>query len=140
MRKLLTFTGLAVIGSLIVFGVSMLAQSKSAPSAQHRPMVTYQVPTTVTAKAMNPMPGQNAKQKSKQTMIGKGKTTVTTSKDNSFWIEEVDLSGSGNPVETQMLWDDTDKTLYTYADTSYRCADGSSERGDFLIPSHGQGK
>jgi hypothetical protein len=139
MRKLLTFAGLAIIGSLIVFGVSMLAQSKSAPSAQHRPMVKYQVPTTVTAKAMNPMPGQNAKQKSKQAMIGKGKTTVTTSKDNSFWIEEVDLSGSGNPVETQMLWDDTDKTLYAYADTSFRCADGSSESGDFLIATYGKG-
>ena len=38
------------------------------------------------------------------------------------WIEEIDMDGSGNPVEEQMLWDDTDKVLYTYADKSFQCS------------------
>src|SRR6185369_9449821 len=124
MKRVLTVAGLTVIVSAIVFGLSVRAQSKSAPSAQ-RTGVKYQPSPAVTAKAMNPMPGPSAKQQSKQAMIGKGKTAVKTSKDNSFWVEEVDITGSGMPVETQMMWDDTDKTLYTYADTSMRCADGS---------------
>jgi len=138
MKKVLTVAGLAVIGSVIIFGLSVLAQSKSAPSAQ-RTGVTYQVPPAVTAKAMNPMPGPNAKQQSKKAMVGKGKTMVKTSNDNSFWVEEVDITGSGMPVETQMLWDDTDKTLYTYADTSMRCADGSTENVDVLMATYGTG-
>src|SRR5215510_9035001 len=115
MKKAPTIAALALIVCLIVFGWSVLAQTKSASSGQGSG-VTYQVSPTVTAKAMNPMPAQNAKQQSKQATIGKGKATVRTSKDNSFWVEEVDIDGSGNPVDTQMLWDDTDKVLYTYAE------------------------
>jgi hypothetical protein len=135
MKNVLTVAGLAVIGSLI--GLTVLAQSKSAPSAQ-RPNVNYQVTAIVTAKAMNPTPGPNAKQQTKQSTIGNGKTTVKTSKDNSFWVEEIDISGTGNAVETQMLWDDTDKVLYSYADTTFRCADGSTANGDFLIGTFGK--
>ncbi len=138
MRKILTFAVLSVIGSLIVFGLSVLAQSKSSSSTQG-PGVTYQVAPGVTAKAKNPMAGQNAKQQSKQATIGKGKAMVKTSKDNSFWVEEIDIDGTGDPVETQLLWDDTDKVLYTYADKSFRCTDGSSGNGDFLIATYGKG-
>ena len=138
MRKVLAVTAVAVMGSLVLFGLSVLAQSQHAPSNQGAG-VTYQVTTVVTAKAMNPMPGQNAKQQTKQTTIGKGKAMVKTSKDNSFWVEEIDMDGSGNPVEAQMLWDDTDKVLYTYADKSFQCADGSSANGDFLIATYAAG-
>src|SRR5262245_9877157 len=112
MRKTLTWAALIVMGCVVVFGLTVRAQTKSAPSGETG--VTYQVPATVTAKAMKPMPATNAKQQSKQATIGKGKAMVKTSKDNSFWVEEVDFDGSGNPVETQMLWDDTDKVLYSY--------------------------
>jgi len=88
---------------------------------------------------MNPMPGQNAKQESKQSTIGKGKDMVKTSKDNNSWVEEIDMDGSGNPVEAQMLWDDTDKVLYTYADKPFQCTDGSTANGDFMIATYGQG-
>ena len=138
MRKVLTVAGLIVMGSLLVFGLSVLAQSKSASSAQG-PVVTYQVTAVVTAKATNPMPSQSAKQQSKQATIGKGKAMAKTSKDNSFWVEEIDLDGTGNPVEAQLLWDDTDKVLYTYADKSFQCTDGSSGNGDFLIATYGKG-
>jgi len=137
MKKVMIVAGLAVICFAITFGFSVLAQSKSAPSGQ-RSGVMYQVPKEVTSKAMNPMPGPNAKQQTKQATIGSGKATVKTSKDNSFWVEQVDFSGSGNPVDTQMLWDDTDKVLYTYADTAFKCADGSSGNGDVLVATFGK--
>src|SRR5262245_43250965 len=88
MRKISPVVGLALMGLLIVCGLSVYAQSKSTPSA-HEGGVTYQVPTAVTEKAMNPAPGQNAKQQSKQATIGKGRAMVKTSKDNSFWVEEI---------------------------------------------------
>src|SRR5438034_7171269 len=101
--------------------------------------LTYQVTAVVTEKATNPVPGQNVKEQSKRSTIGKGKTMVKTSKDNGFWVEEIDLDGTGNPVESQLLWDDTDKVLYTYADKSFQCTDGSSGNGDFLIATYGKG-
>jgi hypothetical protein len=138
MKKVLSLVAMAAIGSLIVFGLKVHAQSKSKSSIDGSG-VTYQVTTVVTEKAMNPMPGQNAKQQSKQSTIGKGKAMVKTSKNNSFWVEEIDMDGSGKPAEAQMLWDDTDKVLYMYADKSFNCADGSSGNGDFLIATYGQG-
>jgi hypothetical protein len=138
MRKVLAVAAVAVMGSLILFGLSVLAQSQSVSSPQGAG-VTYQVTTVVTAKAMKPMPGPNAKEQSTQRTIGKGRAMVKTSKENSFWIEEVDMDGSGNPVDAQMLWDDTDKVLYMYADKSFQCSDGSSANGDFLIATYGNG-
>jgi len=126
----------AAIVSLIVIGLS--AQTRSGSSASGTG-VNYQVTKMVTDKAMNPMPGTNAKQQTKQSTIGKDKAMVKTSKDNSFWVEEIDFDGSGNPAEAQLLWDDTAKVLYTYADKPFQCKDGSSANGDFLIATYGKG-
>ena len=98
--------------------------------------MNYEVTQVVTEKAMNPMPGQAAKQQTKQSTIGKDKTMVKTSKDNTFWVEEMDIDRSGNLVEAQMLWDDTDRILYTYAEKPFQCKDGSSTNGDFLIATY----
>jgi hypothetical protein len=101
--------------------------------------VNYQTPKKVRDKAMNPTPASNAMQQSKKSSIGKGKTTVNTSKDNSFWMEQVDLDGTGHPVDTQMLWDDTDKVLYSAASKTFQCKDGSSANGDLLMATYAKG-
>jgi hypothetical protein len=138
MKKVRNLLTIAAMGSLIILGLKAYAQSKSQSSAD-KSGVMYKATPAVTEKATKPMPGQNAKQQSKQSTIGKGKAMVKTSKDNSFWVEEIDMDGSGSPVEAQMLWDDTDKVLYMYADKSLKCTDGSSANGDFLIATYGQG-
>src|SRR5262245_40892482 len=97
MKKVLAVATVTVMGSLILFGLSVLAQSQSASSAKGAG-VTYQVTAVVMAKAMNPMPGPNAREQSTQRTIGKRRAMVKTSMDNSFWIEEIDMDGSGNPV------------------------------------------
>jgi hypothetical protein len=101
--------------------------------------VNYQAPKKIRDKAMNPMPSSNATQQSKKSSIGKGKTTVNTSKDNSFWMEQVDLDGTGHPVDTQMLWDDTDKVLYSAASKTFQCKDGSPANGDLLMATYAKG-
>jgi hypothetical protein len=135
-KKLLLVVAVAAIAFLIVVGLSAQTRSGSSTGSTG---VNYQPPKMVTQKAMNPMPGPNAKQQTKQSTIGKDKAMVKTSKDNSFWVEEIDIDGSGNPVEAQMLWDDTNKVLYTYADKPFQCKDGSSGNGDFLIAAYGKG-
>lgn len=137
MTKVIAFVVVAVTGLLVVFGLSVHAQYKSKSPA-YDAGVTYEVTTAVTQKAMNPVPGENAREQSKKSTVGKGKTMVKTSKDNSFWVEEIDIDGTGNPVEAQMLWDDTDKVLYTYADKAFKCHDGSMGNGDFMIATYGQ--
>ena len=101
--------------------------------------VNYQTPKKVRDKAMNPTPAANATQQSKKSSIGKGKTTVNTSQDNSFWVEQVDLDGTGHPADTQMLWDDTDKVLYSAANKTFQCKDGSSANGDLLMATYAKG-
>jgi hypothetical protein len=101
--------------------------------------MNYQTPKKIRDKAMNPAPTANATQQSKKSSIGKGKTTVNTSKDNSFWMEQVDLDGTGHPMDTQMLWDDTDKVLYTAASKTFQCKDGSSANGDLLMATYAKG-
>ena len=101
--------------------------------------VNYQTPKKLRDKAMNPTPGSSSTEQSKKSSIGKGKTMVNTSKDNSFWVEQVDLDGTGHPVDTQMLWDDTDKVLYTAASKMFQCKDGSSANGDLLMATYAKG-
>jgi hypothetical protein len=113
-----------------------MAQSKSAQADQDT-VVKYNVTPDVAAKASTPTPGPDAKQQGKQTTIGDGKAKVKTSQDNSFWVEDVDIDGSGKPVESQLLWDDSNKVLYTYADKPLTCSDGSLENGNFIIAMYG---
>jgi hypothetical protein len=101
--------------------------------------INYQMPKKVRDMAMSPMPGSNATQQSRKSSIGKGKTMVNTSKDNSFWMEQQDLDGTGHPVVTQMLWDDTDRVLYSAASKTFQCKDGSSANGDLLMATYAKG-
>jgi len=101
--------------------------------------MNYQAPKKVRDKAMNPMPASNATQQSKKSSIGKGKAMINTSKDNSFWVDQVDLDGTGHPIDTQMLWDDTDKVLYSSASKMFQCKDGSSANADLLMATYAKG-
>jgi hypothetical protein len=113
--------------------------TREKPSPNPNQGVNYQAPKKMRDKAMNPTPGSNATQQSKKSSIGKGKTTVNTSSDNSFWVEQMDLDGTGHPVDTQMLWDDTDKVLYSAASKTFQCKDGSSANGDLLMAIYAKG-
>jgi hypothetical protein len=136
MKKVIIVVAFVLMGCLIPFGLHAIAQTKS-PTSDHG--VSFQVTPDIAAKANNPAPSDNTKQQSKQSTIGDGKVKVTTPKDNSFWTEEIDIDGSGNAVEAQMLWDDTNKILYMYADKPFKCVDGSTANGDFMIAMYGKG-
>jgi hypothetical protein len=165
MKRLLTLAAIVLMGTVVTFGLKAHAQSTHSgsqqPSAQQQPSndqqqkneqqstthekpspdqgANYQTPKKIRDKAMNPTPASNATQQSKKSSIGKGKTTVNTSKDNSFWVEQVDLDGTGHPVDTQMLWDDTDKVLYSAASKTFQCKDGSSANADLLMATYAKG-
>jgi len=169
MKKPITLAAIILTGTVATFGLKAHAQSTQSSSqrrsaqqpsndqqqtneqqkneqqsiTQEKPRsdqgVNYQMPKKVRDKAMNPTPASNATQQSKKSSIGKGKRTVNTSQDNSFWVEQVDLDGTGHPVDTQMLWDDTDKVLYAAASKTLQCKDGSSGNGDLLMAAYAKG-
>jgi hypothetical protein len=168
MKKLLTLAAIVLMGTVVTFGLKVHAQSTQSSSQQssspqqpddqqqqqqqmneqqsithEKPSpdqgVNYQAPKKFREKAMNPTPASNATQQSKKSSIGKGKTMVNTSKDNSFWVEQVDLDGTGHSVDTQMLWDDTDKVLYLAGSKTFQCKDGSSANGDLLMATYAKG-
>jgi hypothetical protein len=169
MKKLLSLSAIILMGTVITFGLRVHAQTAQSgsqqPSTQQQPSddqqqqqlndqqksdeqstmrekpnpnmgVNYQAPKKVRDKAMNPMPASNATKKSS---IGKGKTAVHTAKDNSFWMEQIDMDGTGHPMDTQMLWDDTDKVLYSAASKTFQCKDGSSANGDLMMATYAKG-
>ncbi len=61
-----------------------------------------------------------------QTTLGKGKATVKTTNAvgdiDRFWVQELDIDGDGTVEQTELIWDDEDKTLFAYAETDVPCA------------------
>jgi hypothetical protein len=133
---------LSVVALTIVAGlvshVSMTAQSQSESHSSVQPEVQYGPGPALKANAAAPAP--TAKQRAKKGSIGEGKVIITTAdSDNDFWVDEIDLEGKGQKTDAQMLWDDADKVLYTFADKTIMCKDGSSADISLLISVYGTG-
>jgi hypothetical protein len=62
---------------------------------------------------------------------------TTRDSTHDFWVEEIDLEGKGDKTDAQMLWDNTDRVLYTYADRPMMCKDGSTADTSLLISVYG---
>jgi hypothetical protein len=117
----------------ILLGVaSSLAQSSSGP-------VIFQPGSDLQQKVLSPSPGTGATKQSRQATIGSGKTMIDTGDPkNSFWSEAIDVSGAGNVLNTDMLWDASSKILYAFAHTPLRCTHGKTIEGDILIGIYGK--
>ena len=96
-----TASGAAIVGLLA--GAVVLGQSTASG-----PVVK---PTAVLQKAGSPPP---ANAKTTKT-AGANKTTVSTanstSDDDSFWIEKIDVDKDGDAEDANLVWDDEDKVL-----------------------------
>lgn len=116
----------------LLLPASGVAQSASGP-------INFQPGPDVQRRHASPTPGQGATKQSKRATIGRGKTMIDTGDPkNSFWNEPIDLSGAGNIVSTDMLWDASSKILYLFAHTTMRCAHTKSLEGDILIGIYGK--
>ena len=97
---------------------------------------------TVQAKAEAPKPGPKASKKPDAETFGKGKATVQlkgSPHQRSFWAEQMDVDGSGNPVLVDEAWDNHDKILYVSNDRTFTCGNGETATGSTLMAIYAKG-
>lgn len=116
------------------------AAAKPAPSVPN-----LKVSPAIQAKADSPKPGPKAiVKKEKPDTFGKGKAAVKVKGhpggvDHSFWAEEVDVDGSGNPVQVDEAWDNRHKVLYISKDRTFTCGNGQTADGSTLTVVYSKG-
>lgn len=115
------------------------AKAKPAPSVPN-----VKVTSAVQAKAETPKPGAKATQKKVADTFGKGKASIAIKGHpggvhHSFWAEEMDVDGSGNPVQVDEVWDNHHKVLYLSSDRSFGCGNGQSATGSTLMTVYAKG-
>jgi hypothetical protein len=117
---------------LLAAAVSCTGQAATGP-------VDFQPGADLQKRVLSPSPAAGATKQAKQAAIGHGKAMIDTGDPkNSFWNEALDLSGAGNVVNADMLWDGSSKILYAFAHTTLRCTHGKSTEGDILIGVYGK--
>ncbi len=119
--------GNRILVGILVLGVAaamVWAQSATGPVVK---------PGAVAGKAGSPPPASATKAKS----AGKGSTSVSTANgaadDDSFWIEKIDIDGNGNVEDSNLVWDDEDKVLFAYSETTFTCKNGATGVGGVLV-------
>ena len=112
--------------------VSTVAQAAVGP-------VTFQPNPELQKRVVAPSPAPGATNQAKKAVIGQGKTSIDTGDPkNSFWDETIDLSGAGQVVNTDLLWDGSSKILYAFARTTQLCTHGKTTEGDILVGIYGK--
>ena len=125
MKNMILITGLVIA---LGFGTNAAAQSTAAQ--QGAP--TVKTGAALKAKAASPAPSATAKNQSKKTTIGKGKTTAKASAPSSYWTEEVDLHDDGSVETTEFLYDAQRGIVYAYGEDDFTCANGKPEKAAIL--------
>jgi hypothetical protein len=114
-------------------------EQKAAPAKPAASVPDLKVSPAILAKAQNPKPGPHAViSKQRPDTFGKGKASVTVKGhpggvDHSFWTEEIDVDGSGNPVQVDEAWDNHHKVLYISKDRTFTCRNGQTGDGSTLM-------
>lgn len=113
--------------------------AKPAPSV---PQV--KVSPAIQAKAELGKPGPKATKKATADAFGNGRAAITVKGHpggvhHSFWAEELDVDGSGQPVTVDEAWDNQHKVLYISKDRQFTCGDGQTADGSTLMAVYGKG-
>lgn len=118
-------------------------QPAPQPAAKPAPSVpNVKVTPPIQAKAAAPKPGPNAQKKPDTETFGKGKATVHlkgSAHDHSFWAEQLDVDGSGNPVLVDEAWNRQQKVLYISSDRTFTCGNGQTATGSTLMAVYAKG-
>ena len=120
------FVFFAVLGTAI----ASAAQGAASP-------VNFQPGSDLQKRALSPSPGPT--NQARKAVIGQGKTMIDTGNPQSTsWNETIDLSGAGNVVNADMLWDSSSKIFYAFAHTTLRCSHGKTIEGEVLVGIYGK--
>lgn len=101
--------------------------------------VAFQPSPELQKRGASPSPGPGATNQTKKAVIGRGKTSIDTGDPkNPFWSETIDLSGAGQIVTADMLWDPSSKIFYAFTHTTLRCTHGKTVDTDILVGIYGK--
>jgi hypothetical protein len=101
--------------------------------------ITFQPSPELQKRVSSPSPAPGATNQAKKAAIGQGKTSIDTGDPkNSFWSEMMDLSGAGQVVNADLLWDGSSKILYAFAHTTLHCTHGKTIEGNILVGIYGK--
>lgn len=143
-----------VIGLLpaLLLSVSCNKKSESQPQQQQPAAAAKPAPSvpkvavtpTVQAKAEAPKPGPKATKQKVADTFGKGKASIAIKGhpggvQHSFWEEEVAVDASGNPVQTDEVWDNHHKVLYLSNDRTFACGNGQNGTGSTIMAVYAKG-
>ena len=148
----LRFSNFAVPAASLLMLVTFSCSQAPAPAPEAKkeaPKPAASVPQVkvtpaVQAKAQMPKPGPKATHQKVADTFGKGKASITVKGhpggvNHSFWTEELDVDGSGNPVQVDEAWDNHHKVLYLSRDRAFQCGNGQSADGSTLMAVYGKG-
>jgi len=123
-----------ILSFLIVTLTAMFAAAQGA-----RGPVAFEPNPELQKRVNSPSPGSGATNQAKKAAIGHGKAFIDTGDPkNSSWNETIDLSGAGQVVNADLLWDGSSKILYAFAHATLRCTHGKTTEGDILIGVYGK--
>lgn len=117
---------------MLTTSIATLAQGVNGP-------VAFQPGPDLQRRAFAASPGPGAANQSKKSVIGRGRASIDTGDPkNSYWTESADISGAGDILNADFLWDASSKILYAFAHTTLRCSRGKATDGDVLIGIYGK--
>ena len=135
------FTALALLASACKS--SQPGESVSQPVPKPAASVpNIKVGPALQAKAAAAKPGPSATKKPDTEAFGKGQAAVhlkASQRQRSFWAEQLDVDGSGNPVLVDEAWDNHDKVLYVSNDRTFTCGNGQTATGSTLMAVYEKG-
>jgi hypothetical protein len=96
-------------------------------------------PGAVQKQASMAAPGNAKVAKSIGKKALKLSTANTPGDVDASWVEQIDIDGDGTVEDANLVWDDEDKVLYSYADDAFTCRNGGMGMGELLVAAYGEG-
>jgi hypothetical protein len=124
------------LGTLLIVGVCSAGLVGLAQSTATGPVVK---PTSVVTKAGSAPPAGAKTTKAAGGNKMKVATANSATDDDSVWIEKVDVDGDGDVEDTNVVWDDEDKVLFTYTVGAFACKNGGTATAELLVAVNGAG-
>jgi hypothetical protein len=130
--KNVTKAGTVVIAGLFAAATSLVLAQSTATG----PVVK---PAAVAKKAGTAPPAGGKATKT----AGGNKVTVSTANsatdDDSVWLEKLDVDGDGDVEDSNLVWDDEDKVLFSYTVGAFACKNGGTATAELLVAVNGAG-
>ena len=115
-------------GLLVSMGL-VLAQTQTQTQTAQSSSAGLQVnPAQVQKKASTPPPAGTTKTNS----VGQN-VKMATPADSDSWAEQIDVDGNGTVEQANLVWDSTDKVLFSSSPGTFACSNGGTGTGELLV-------